>query len=933
MLSQNQKFIIDCITHHNLNLLHNAVSKENLTSQNHPEYPKSKRAGKPKQTKKMATSIAAELLEKINHIKYVDSVDALTVDHKLPENVFQIVKKSMKGTYIFSYERFCTTRGIPKPDGMFELFSKYSGKSVSEVREDLITYAQNNKNLVLKVATDYFKSKHMDIRMWIILMARSSNPGDELALYLLCQLHNRHAVIYNKIKTWSTMDPNSIKPSAPLEEMCDITLMYRINGFCEAKRADKSTTEQVKTKPKKSNVATASVRPTTSKQNKRKTACISDLLNEAKQQESTESSTKEHSESINTVSAKLSTDNILPDGPRMRNTRDPTPFRRRMSERPLRNTHVNKNYSDNIDNNHLDTLKKRPKKPTHLRAQREPSHTRLIAQKILTRSQLSQNAPPGVKRKLIGTYIKEEDKKPKIESVQQREDEFYQSEIAKLQQKRKKEKDKRKWPKDAKLIHIDGSKCSQECMKTSRYHLDPTDMQQYSVNLPPNEDPRNTRPMGLTPKEKGHNQEKPTSTEQTNESIDLPTQRSEQLELCGATSENDASNEINSTPQPPNSQTDSPIHDTSQLELEGATSKDSLSDELNTNIAQSKKQYGTKRTTHESIPPTTDLPHIEKNLTPRDDELPGTTTNNEYRLDEQEAENVTMLDNLPLLDYCDDLEDFETLMNIADDDENRELVPVGGSTQTNFVKDMNRDCGINTDLEIAMDNAKFLDQHLLVPRPKSGLAKPKRSKRGNAEPIKLQTQTPGSPKGQLTLKTHGIRRLGPEDQQDKVFKCTMCTFTGYSRATVSEHFSTKHGAVYCPTCGKKCANPHALKRHEYEHSEEKAYQCKDCEQSFYFESELSSHRIKHRTTPTFTCHGCGKTFKRNSELNAHVEVHSGKLWYCDHPGCDYSNADKRLLKGHKRSHSDRLTFVCKYSDCNEKFKHTMARLRHYEKEH
>ena len=178
----------------------------------------------------MATSIAAELLDKINHIKYVDNVMALSLDHRLPENVFQIIKKSMKGQYVFSYDRFCTTRGIPKPDGMFELFSKYSGKSVNDVREDLITYVRSNRDLVLQVATDYFNAKHMDIGMWTVIMARARSPGDELALYLLCQIHNRHAVIYNKIKTWSTMNPTSIKPGAPLEEMCDIMLLYRMNG-------------------------------------------------------------------------------------------------------------------------------------------------------------------------------------------------------------------------------------------------------------------------------------------------------------------------------------------------------------------------------------------------------------------------------------------------------------------------------------------------------------------------------------------------------------------------------------------------------------------------------------------------------------------------------------------------------------------------------
>ena len=177
--------------------------------------------------------------------------------------------------------------------------------------------------------------------------------------------------------------------------------------------------------------------------------------------------------------------------------------------------------------------------------------------------------------------------------------------------------------------------------------------------------------------------------------------------------------------------------------------------------------------------------------------------------------------------------------------------------------------------------------------------------------------------------------MGPEERQDKTFKCPSCQFVAYSRARISEHYSDKHGAMYCPTCGKKFANPYALKRHEYDHLEEKSFQCKDCDQSFFFESELVSHRIKHRSRLSFKCmhSGCSKSFKRNSELNAHVEVHSGKVWHCEHPGCDYSNTDRRFLKGHERCHSDKLKFTCKYENCMEKFKHTMARLRHYERDH
>ena len=121
----------------------------------------------------------------------------------------------------------------------------------------------------------------------------------------------------------------------------------------------------------------------------------------------------------------------------------------------------------------------------------------------------------------------------------------------------------------------------------------------------------------------------------------------------------------------------------------------------------------------------------------------------------------------------------------------------------------------------------------------------------------------------------------------------------------------------------------------YDHSKDKQFQCDNCAKKFYFNSELTAHRMIHRKRPAFKCmaSGCSKIFYRNSDLNAHVPVHSGIVHRCEHPGCTYSNADVRLLEGHKRSHSTEKTFSCKYSDCDESFKHTMARLRHYCNDH
>ena len=361
-------------------------------------------------------------------------------------------------------------------------------------------------------------------------------------------------------------------------------------------------------------------------------------------------------------------------------------------------------------------------------------------------------------------------------------------------------------------------------------------------------------------------------------------------------------------------ESDKNIEDENNLSSEGSGTEML---QVNTTL----KQYDIRK----EIPlaETRDLIQSEHNMAPTGDHDLISTMN-------LPSDNNTLIAELPMLEHYDELNDFESLMTLADDVDNSELVPIGGPPQHDLVRELNKEYGVNSDLEITMENAMFIDKHLLKVASKKGHNK--RQSRQTTQVI--HTSTPGSPKGRLAVKTHGLRKKGPEERQDKQFKCTNCEFKGYSRASVSDHFSKNHGVVYCETCGKQCPNPHALKRHEYVHSEDKQYVCKTCKESFFFESELKNHRVKHRTGKSFFCMhtGCGRNFRRNSDLNAHVESHTGKIWYCDYDGCDYSNVDKRLLTGHKRIHK-KATFHCKYDTCKEVFKHTMSRLRHYEKDH
>ena len=140
--------------------------------------------------------------------------------------------------------------------------------------------------------------------------------------------------------------------------------------------------------------------------------------------------------------------------------------------------------------------------------------------------------------------------------------------------------------------------------------------------------------------------------------------------------------------------------------------------------------------------------------------------------------------------------------------------------------------------------------------------------------------------------------------------CPMCKHPSYSQAEANHHYRTNHPPLKCSKCDLLFNNPCSLRHHFYSHTKEEPLTCHNCGRNFAFESDLSAHRLKYGRHPRFMCNHddngkvCGKWFFAKSDLTKHTLIHSGKIHRCME--CDFTTLDKRYLKAHIYTHSDRM---------------------------
>ena len=119
---------------------------------------------------------------------------------------------------------------------LYEYFGKFSDHTGSEVRQILGNLIDVNDKFHQSVRLIVLDMHATSYETWMESVGDKTAYADELVLYSLCKLYDRHAMVYCNGCNWSTIDPTNPMDAAELHNACQIQLVYLSPGiFSELK--------------------------------------------------------------------------------------------------------------------------------------------------------------------------------------------------------------------------------------------------------------------------------------------------------------------------------------------------------------------------------------------------------------------------------------------------------------------------------------------------------------------------------------------------------------------------------------------------------------------------------------------------------------------------------------------------------------------------
>ena len=388
-------------------------------------------------------SMASELLNRVKKHNYNVVVPYLDPDTALNPRDVRSLKNIMRqsGKHVET-DKFYNRVGTEKPDALFEVFGNYCGKNGTEVREMMIDYAYRNRRSLEAEFRNALSVKAKDFGWWILRQTNKKRSGDELTVYLLSKMFDRHSLIYTLKEPWCTFVHKIGTELSVLLGKSDLVFVYTTHGFGQivdlppnkpttqkSKKATRSPKEKNPMRTKRCNAnnhiskETGNQSESKSKRMKRcnnydntsgstpnstlkVTAPKSTQQRQRQSHKTITSVTSSTPVHVNKVSALLSAAHII-ESNRPHNTRRTNPKRKRNNPRSARSgTKVDySNFYDSNDDVTDSSPSPKRQRTTAEISLREPTEAQINAQRIITRKRLQEMSPTGHRVRLIGTAI------------------------------------------------------------------------------------------------------------------------------------------------------------------------------------------------------------------------------------------------------------------------------------------------------------------------------------------------------------------------------------------------------------------------------------------------------------------------------------------------------------------------------------------------
>ena len=125
----------------------------------------------------------------------------------------------------------CITKGGKlKANGLFDIFMRYSHKTPSETRSDMIDWVNENSKKLNKYATFTLRKWGKTVANWLNDMWSKNTPGDEIAIYCLSNMYLRHVFVKTSKLFWTMVSHTWNDNKASLRPKCELILMYLGHG-------------------------------------------------------------------------------------------------------------------------------------------------------------------------------------------------------------------------------------------------------------------------------------------------------------------------------------------------------------------------------------------------------------------------------------------------------------------------------------------------------------------------------------------------------------------------------------------------------------------------------------------------------------------------------------------------------------------------------